>query len=75
MALTASDIITGFNSSGIDTPAKLAAALAGMTVQLQIKRLDIKIAALQADRVAVLTPIANQEIQLANDRAALTALL
>lgn len=73
--ITSDDIAKAFNNAGIDTPEKANATVLQLSLQSQLKQLDIQLDGLNVKQTEALAPIVNARIDLQNKRADLVAQL
>lgn len=73
--ITSDDTTQALINTGIDTPEKLNAFIAQLSLQALVKQIDIQIDSLNTKSSDALAPIENQRIDLRNQRAALLAQL
>lgn len=70
--ITPQQVADAFNAAGIETTEKLAAAVNGFAVQLEIGKIDIQLADLNKKRQEAVTPINDKQTDLQNRRRELT---
>jgi len=68
-------LLAAFISAGVDTPDKVTALLSDLSIQLQIKRINIELDGLGEKQATLVQPLQDRRTELLNLRADLTTSL
>lgn len=71
--MNTNELLAAFITAGLDTPAKVVAALADLARQSELKRIDLELEGLNAKRLEAMKPLEDARIELTNRRAELAA--
>lgn len=69
------DLVKAFVIAGLDTQEKVQAVLSDLSTQLEMKRIDIELDAIQDKRAEAVKPLEDRRVELQNMRTALAATL